>query len=514
MPITLRSGNQFRKMSKERRVLFAGLFHETHSFLETRTSLGDFSVLRGQEMLSCLGDASPLGGALQAAQDLGWKILPTIDFRASPGGVVDDQVVETFWREFATRAQPYLASGVDGIFLVLHGAMVSQSMTDVEGEVLDRIRRLAGAGNVPIFGVFDLHANFTARMAACTNCLVAYRENPHTDARQAAQDAVALLERSFSTRKTPKLFWQHVPLLWPPTGTGTATEPMASLEKQAREIEANNADIWAVNVLGGFAFADTQETGVSFAIATTGSEAEARGYLQQLSQLAWQERARGNITEDPIDAVMEKLLPLPTGLTVLVEPSDNIGGGAPGDGTGILRALVKYKVDNAAVAINDPEAVERLQLLSIGASTTLSVGGKGSRLDAGPISLDIELISRSDGRFPLEDRQSHLASMVGDLVEMGPCAVVRHEGISILLTSRKTPPFDLGQWRSQGIEPTRLSVIGVKAAVAHRRAYDPIAQRMFWVDTPGPCSSNLKILPYRRVQRPIYPLDELQDKFN
>ncbi|HEY6169810.1 MAG TPA: MlrC C-terminal domain-containing protein, partial [Verrucomicrobiae bacterium] len=135
-------------------------------------------------------------------------------------------------------------------------------------------------------------------------------------------------------------------------------------------------------------------------------------------------------------------------------------------------------------------------------------GGKGSRLDAGPLTLDVELLSRSDGKFELEDKQSHLASMAGDRFDMGPCAVMRHGGLRILLTSNKTPPFDLGQWRSQGIEPAKLSVIAVKAAVAHRRAYDPIAARMFWVDTPGPCTSNLKSLPFRHVRRPIFPLGE------
>ena len=74
--------------------------------------------------------------------------------------------------------------------------------------------------------------------------------------------------------------------------------------------------------------------------------------------------------------------------------------------------------------------------------------------------------------------------------------------------SSETPPFDLGQWRSHGIEPTALSIIVVKAAVAHRRVYDPIAARMLWVDTPGPCTSNVRSLPYRKIVRPIFPLDE------
>src|SRR5207247_7575698 len=118
------SGNQRRKMPKPRRVLFAGLFHETHTFVEPTTGLADFTILRGQEMLSSAGDTSPLGGALQAAQTLGWEILPTADFRASPGGLVEDEVVETFWREFLVRAQPFLASGVDGIYIFLPGSIV------------------------------------------------------------------------------------------------------------------------------------------------------------------------------------------------------------------------------------------------------------------------------------------------------------------------------------------------------------------------------------------------------
>jgi microcystin degradation protein MlrC len=494
-------------MPKPRRVLFAGLFHETHSFVEETTSLTDFSILRGKEMVSNAGNSSPLGGALAAAQKFGWEILPAVDYRAHPSGLVEDEVIETFWREFLDHAQPHLASGVDGLYLVLHGAMVSQSILDVEGEILTRIRQLPGAAKVPIFGVFDLHANFTARMAEHANCLLAYRENPHTDARQAAQEAAAALERTLATGQIPRMFWQHPPVMWSPMGTATASDPMRSLQTRARQIEADSAEAWAVNVLAGFSFADTPETGVSFAIATVGSESAARAQLATLSELAWQKRAEGNNSELPIESVMAQLSPLPPGLTVLVEPSDNIGGGAPGDGTGILRALLKHNISNCAVAINDPESVAKLHSLAAGQSFTLSIGGKGSRLDAGPVYLEVQLVSRSDGKFRLEDRQSHLASMVGDVVDMGPSAVVRHKGITILLTSKKTPPFDLGQWRSQGIEPANLSVIGVKAAVAHRRAYDSIAQRMIWVNTPGPCSSDLRTLPYRHVRRPIYPLD-------
>jgi microcystin degradation protein MlrC len=240
-----------------------------------------------------------------------------------------------------------------------------------------------------------------------------------------------------------------------------------------------------------------------------GSEAEAQAALDALCALAWELRHKGNAVDAPLEEVMKEALRGDgTGPVVIVEPSDNIGGGAPGDGTGLLRAFVKHRVTNAAICINDPEAVRALQATNVGGSMTLPIGGKGSRLDEGPLTLEVTVLSRSDGHFQLEDKQSHLASMSGSAYEMGACTVVRHDGITILLTSRKTPPFDLGQWRSQGIDPGQMSLIGVKAAVAHRRAYDKIASRMLWADTPGPCRSDLTKLPFKKVRRPVFPLDE------
>ncbi len=484
------------------RVLFAGLFHETHTFLEGTTELSDFEVRVGEELRHCAGDSSPLGGALESAGAFGWDLVPAVDFRAAPSATVADEVIESFWRELASR----IPQKLDAVYLVLHGAMVSQSHLDVEGEILGRLRQRVG--DVPIFGVFDLHANFTQRMADLANCLVAYRENPHTDGRAAAKIAAELLQRALTTHQVPRTYWHHPPVMWPPTGTATCTAPMHLLEAAARALESQNPEFWAVNVVAGFSFADTPDTGVSFTVVTMGAEDAARLALEQLSTIAVSLRIAGDATDPPLAAVMAKLDPLPSGLTVLVEPSDNIGGGAPGDGTGLLRALVARAIPNAAIAINDPEAVRQLQPLRPGTRITLPIGGKGSRVDAGPLSLEVELRRVSDGKFELEDKQSHLASMVGDHCDMGSCAVVRHANrLTILLTSRKTPPFDLGQWRSQGIEPTELSVIVAKAAVAHGRAYDPIATRMFWVDTPGPCSSNLRSLPYQHVRRPIFPLD-------
>lgn len=466
------------------RILIAGLFHETHTFLDGTTSLRDFHIRRGEEILACKGDSSPLGGVLELADEFGWQMVPAADYRAQPSAIVEDEVIEQFWGDVAPVAEK---GGYDAVYLVLHGAMASQTIVDVEGEVLRRLRAIT---KVPVFGVFDLHANFSPAMAALADCLVGYRENPHTDAREAGLIAARLLQRCLITGQRPRMQMKQPGLLWPPTGTGTANDPMRTLEAMARQFECEDESLWAMNIVAGFSFADTPNTGVSFVACTTG---DATSQLAALDERARELSHLAEITDPPADEVLKQLKPLPEGLTVLVEPSDNIGGGAPGDSTGLLRALMAHRIENAAICINDPQSVRDIEA----GTRRIRLGGKGSRLDPGPVELDIELIALNGGRFELEDKNSHLASMCGDVFDMGRCAVVKHGGLTILITSVKTPPFDLGQWHSQGIAVEQLSVVAVKAAVAHRRAYDKIAARMLWVDTPGPCSSNVKALPFK-----------------
>jgi microcystin degradation protein MlrC len=496
-----------------RKILLAGLYHETHCFVPDVTRVEDFTVLRGDELLACAGDGSTIDGFLEVAHAKEWSLVPAASYSAMPSGIVEDAVFEAFWRDFEKIARPAIAAGIDGILLSLHGAMVTRSLDDPEGELLQRTRAIPGAAALPIFGVFDLHASFTQRMAQLADCLVAYRENPHIDAREAAVRTAELLDRTLSIGRKPRMLAVQPPILWPPTGTGTANPPMSELEALARDIERAEPDIWVANVVGGFAFADVADAGVAFSAATVGDPKRAHAALERLAAKAVALRERGIVVERPVDDVLAEILPVQKGPVLLVEPSDNIGGGAPGDCTGVLRALLRNHVANAAVVINDPDAVQHLQDVEIGSTTALAVGGRASSLDPGPVTLEAQLISRSDGRFTLEDRHSHLAAMQGVNVDMGRCAVIEAAGITILLTSRKTPPFDLGQLRSQGIEPTRMSIIAIKAAVAHRRAYDPIAAASYWVLTPGPCTSDLKSLPYRRIRRPIFPLDPIASEW-
>lgn len=494
-----------------KRVLIGGLVHETHTFLAGGTGLESFAEMiwvRGAGLLDrCQGDVSPMGGALEVAQRQSWKVYPSAYGAAMPSGAVTDEVLESWWAAFAEDLDQALQEGLDGILLILHGAMAFASFPDGEGELLRRIRARLGDRPLPIAADLDLHANFSLQMARCANIFTGYRQNPHTDARQAGERAAQLLDQVMKGKGLPQVVALKPLVLYSPKGTSTTAEPMLSLERMARRLEADHPELLEVCVLPGFAYADVPCAGVSFCATTTGDPHRAESLLAPLAQLALEQANAGNPLDPPIAEVMPQVLALAQGPIGLIEPSDNIGGGTPGDGTGILQALIQYGVKKSAVVINDPQAAAACHTASVGERLQLCIGGKVDHLHGPTLELPVELLRRTDGKFSLENEKSHLASLVGRQVDMGLSALVRHQGIHILLTTRKTPPMDLGQLRSQGLVPEDLYLIGIKAAISHKAAYDPILRASFYVDTPGLGSSDLSRFPYRHLPRPMAPLD-------
>jgi microcystin degradation protein MlrC len=492
------------------RVLIGGLSHETHTFVPQRTALPDFDTLPGNEMWRAIGDSSTIAGMMEVAKACDWDAIPTIDMVGGAGGLVLDEVVEAFWAAFEAAARDALAlpGGVDGVCLNMHGAMVSESFDDVEGELLRRMRTLPGLERSPICGVLDLHGNITQAMATHSNGLVAYRENPHTDGKQAAMDGARLLDRLMRGDEQAVTIWERPPLMLPPISTGTADEPMRALEAMARDIERSHPEMLVVNVFAGFSFSDMADAGVSFTAVTVGDPDAARRELRRLSDAAMAMKQHALPTGITLDEAMERLKSHAEGPIVLVEPADNIGGGTYGDLTIVLRALLDHDVANAGAVICDPEAVQLVSQLQPGQRVRTPIGGKSGSIGAQPLDLEVELISTSDGHFRCEDPHSHMA-VNGLDVAMGPSAVVRCQGVTILLTSIPTAPMDLAQWRSQGIAPESFFAVNVKAAVAHRQAYNPIARASYVLNTPGPCTPDLRTLPIKKVKRPLYPLDEI-----
>lgn len=493
------------------RVLVAGLYHETNTFLPGTTSLAEFIETPPSRLLELRDEPSPMGGVLTAAHELGWQVVPGIDLRAMPSALVERDVVEHFERSIAGSIARTGAM-VDGILFVLHGAMVAQGTADVEGRVVRFLRRLPYLERVRVATVVDLHANLSQEFCMECDIVRAYRTNPHVDGWQCGFDTAHRIDGLMRTRKRGIVRHDAPGIVLAPVATGTDQNPMAALEAAAREFERSHPDFLSVDVLAGFAYADVPDTGVSFTVSCTGSVRDTTAVLDRLCAMARELGCRPTATDPDVRSVLASLrthFPAGSGPVLLEEPSDNIGGGAPGDTTELLAALLEFDLPGSAAVINDPETVQSLNAVEVGASVRVDVGGKSGAIGATqPVLVDAILLSRSDGRFDLEDPTSHLASMGTRSVDMGPCVVLGVRNTRILVTSHKTPPFDLGQWRSQGIAPEELRVVGIKAAVAHRQAWDPICRARIRVETLGPCAADLRTLPYRHIRRPVFPLDD------
>ncbi|MGV8950714.1 MAG: M81 family metallopeptidase [Cypionkella sp.] len=495
-------------------ILFGGLFHETHSFLADKTGVEQFKdvgINIGQAAVDRnRGNGSPSAGFIDYAEKAYWHIRPTIQMGAQPAGKVTDEVVELFFKHFLAGLDRHM-SEIDGIYLVLHGAMVSESSDDVEGLVLRTIRErltAAGRGDLPVAAVLDLHGNISQTMVDNATVLRAYRENPHTDAYDAAVATCELLDIAFGE---PHLKQLHRPTKYvlSPTGVGSANQPMLGVLAAARAIEASDPDMLSISVMAGYAYADIPDCGFSLNCLTKGPIEKAERHLDDLVAVLEANIAAGYPQEDDLDTALAKADALPpgTGPILLIEPADNIGGGTPGDATGLLAPLLATGRTGILAAIADPQSVAQCQTAGLGATVSLRIGAKTDAHHGTPVDFTGTVERLSDGHFGLENPKSHMASMSGTSFNMGRCAVVANHQAKILLSTRKTAPMDLGQYHSQDLRPEDTTYVVIKAAVSHRAAYDPITRASFYVDTPGLCTSDLRRLPYRNLTGKIISLE-------
>ena len=242
------------------RVFVAGICHETHSFSGDTTGLDGFVIHRAAEILKRRGDASQVDGFLSVAEREGWEVVPSVIYTGGASGTVDHAVFEQFWSEVKPVLVAALAQGLDAIHLSLHGAMVTSGCEDPEGELMARIRSIPGAEKLPVYCVGDLHGTLTPKMGNLSDCMIFYRECPHTDAFDSAVLSSTLLARCLKTGVRPQHFVLVTPIVWPPTGTGTRDGPMRALEDGAADGKTIPG-VLAVNIVGGYAFSDVPHAG-------------------------------------------------------------------------------------------------------------------------------------------------------------------------------------------------------------------------------------------------------------
>jgi microcystin degradation protein MlrC len=485
------------------RIVVGGIMHESNTFLALRTGRRAFeagSLTRGDAMVPAWQDAHhELGGFIEGATRCGFDLLPTVMAWATPSGPVDDALLDDVISELVAgcRRQP-----IDGVLLALHGAMVTERFPSADTEVLRRVREALGTA-VPLIATLDFHANATPEMAQHADALVGYQTNPHVDQRERGLLAAELIARAARSEIRPVTALAKPPLIVNILAQDTEREPLRSLMARARQAEQRSGML-SVSIMAGFPYADVLDMGPSVIAVANGDRSQAEKVAAELAQALWDVRQELNITcPAPADAV-RMAVQAEVWPVVLVDVGDNVGGGSAGDGTALLAELLRQNASGAVLTLYSPDGVQAATQVGIGGVLDNCLGGAVDRHHGDPVAIRGVVHSLHDGKW-VESEVRHGGRRHND---QGPTAVLEIDGPNLLvLNSLRTPPFSLGQLTSLGIDPLRQRILVVKAAIAYKAAYGPIAARIIEVDTPGLTAVNAARLPYGKIRRPIYPLD-------
>lgn len=485
------------------RIAVAGFMHESNNFNPLVTDLAAFEA-QALAVGPALADEwrqahHEVGGFLEAADRLGFEAIPLLMAWATPSGPVTDVAFKRLTTQLCDAVR---AARPDGLLLALHGAMVAEGHLDADGEVLARLRAAVGR-DLPIAVTLDLHGNISERLVGLSDVTVAYRTNPHVDQRECGQRAASLLVRMLRGEVRPRQALAKPPMILNIMAHDTSREPLKSFMGAARALE-QKPGILAASLLPGFAYADVPQMGPSVIVVADGDKALAQKEADALAECLWRDRERfAPNLPDAAEAVRQALSAdkLPA---VIVDTGDNVGGGSAGDGTMVLAELLRQGATDTVVCLFAPEEVRRCADAGVGAEVDLVVGGKVDRLHGEPLAVHGTVRLLHNGTY-VEPQVRHGGKRTN---HMGPTALVELPGRNLLvLTTFRHPPFSLGALTCLGIEPQKQRVLVVKAAIAYKAAYLPVAGTVIEADTPGLTGVNPHRFTYRHVRRPLWPLD-------
>ena len=492
------------------RLLIAMMKHETNTFSPVPTPLARFGhgpgPLYGEAAVGAYrGTGTGLGAYLDLAAREGAEIVLPVAAGAAPSGPVEDAAYATITERICEAAAE---GGFDGILLDLHGAMVTQSLEDGEGQLLKRLRAIDPV--TPIAVALDMHANLYDEIVANATVVAGYRTYPHIDTYQTAKLAGEILVRTIRGEARPIMAWGNRPMLPHVMRQGTDDHPNRELQHRCAAMSAEGA--LCASLFTGFPHADIANAGLSAVVLTDGDRGLAERLRDELLDRAWVEREAFVYQIEPLaqSVARAKAMPPPQpgdGPVVLLDHYDNCASGGTMDTTVVLAEILRQGLDDvAAFAIYDPQAVEQAIAAGVGAQITLTIGGKiampAIAAPSPPLTVTGRVKTIADGRYKNRGPMAR-----GVAMDMGPSVVLDTGAAEIVLISRHVEPSDLNCLLSLGIDPSQKRYLMLKSRIHWRAGLGPLARAVVDCAGVGVCTSDYRELRFRNVRRPIYPLD-------
>lgn len=466
------------------RIAIAGFLHETNTFATDPTTYADFckvaafpGMLRGAELLANAKFPLSTGGFVAKAKEAKWDLFPILWCFAEPAGYVTPNAFE---RVMAEIIHALATNGpFDGVYLDLHGAMVTRECPDGEAEILRRVRAVIGP-DVPLVNSLDLHGNVGQGMMDNADAMVAYRTYPHVDMRPTGARAFALVERLVASKKKLAKAYRRIPFLMPIHQQSTFMEPAKSIYAELERLEAGDEQVSSLSFLMGFPLADIEMCAPSVLAygETQGAADKAADAL--VAFIMKHERAFEPGLKSPDDAIGIALKSRGNRAVVLADVQDNAGAGGTADTMGLIEALVRAKAPDAVVAmVYDPDSAAKAHEAGEGAEVTLDLGGK-SVAGHKPMRATFTVEKLADGPFPLTGPMGS-----GSTANLGKVAQLRVGGIRIVVTSGRTQCLDQAYFRHAGIEPSEHKLVVVKSTNHYRADFESIADAIIPVAAPS-----------------------------
>src|SRR5271170_4862643 len=482
------------------RLLIAMMKHETNTFSPVPTPLARFGhgpgPLCGEAAVEAYrGTGAGLGAYLDLAEREGAEIVLPIAAGASPSRPVEDAAYEHI---AGVICDSIAKGGFDGILLDLHGAMVTESIEDGEGELLRRIRAIDP--KTPIAVAYDMHANLYEAMIANATVVSGYRTYPHVDTYETARRAGDILIRAMRGEMRPVMAWGNVPMLPHVMRQGTHDHPNRELQERCASMAGEGALV--ASLFTGFPHADIANAGLSAVVVTDSDKDLAERLRDELLDRAWVERDAFVYKIEPLQEALARAKAMPAPLAsegpiVLLDHYDNCASGGTMDTTIVLGEVLKAGLDNvAAFAIYDPEAVQQAIAAGIGAKVTLSVGGKLKMPqipgESPPLEISGVVKTVASGRFRNKGPMGR-----GVMTDMGPSVVIDTGKVEIALISRHVEPSDLNCFLSLGIDPLQKRYVMLKSRVHWRAGLGSLAKAVVDLAGIGACTSDYAQLTFK-----------------
>ena len=494
------------------KLVIAQMKHETNTFSPVPTVLARFATAaaappEGDAAIAAYrGTGSAIAAFIELAEAAGADYVVPIAANASPSGPVEDATFE----HIVQRICDAVAQGCDGVLLDLHGAMVTRTYEDGEGELLRRLREITA---VPIGVALDMHTNLYDGIAEHCNVIAGYQTYPHVDVYETGLRAGRALLKMLAGKAAPAMAFGRRPMLPHVMRQGSDDSPNRELQARCRAMEAEGA--LCASLFVGFPNADIEYAGLSAVVVCDGDPAQAKRWCDELLDMAWAARAQfvyqiESLTESMARAqALAAAKPAGSGPVILLDHSDNCASGGTMDTMTVLGAILDAGLEGvAAFAIFDPAAVQQMIQAGVGAQVTISLGGKldmpaiGLKGQPRNVSGHVKLIC--DGQYRNLGPMSR-----GTLNDMGPTAVLDTGRVQIVVISNHVEPNDLAAFTAVGIAPTNQRFVMLKSRIHWRAGLRSLAHAVVECAGTGVCSSDYALLGLHKVRRPIYPLDAI-----